>query len=282
MGCCFSSVEEEDDKFLIAIKYDHASGINCICTSSDHSVIITGSEDKTIRVWSTVDYCECLGICIGHEDYINCIAMQDNYIVSGSADKTVRIWDVTSFEQVAILKGHNSLINRLILSDDYILSSSYDRTIRLWSFNDGHFIRNFLGHTRGVYPMILICNESKGLNGYDKYSASSSRSILISGSADFTAKLWSLDTGRCLYTFKGHRGAITCMGTDAVAKYLVTGSTDFTVRSWSIATGESLQIFEGHKGAVICMNVRLFNISKHAVHGVYHNYVVYQYLELTK
>ena len=82
-----------------------------------------------------------------------------------------------------------------------------------------------------------------------------SKDVLITGSADFTARTWDFETGQGLKTFKGHKGAVTCMSVDPHGKALFTGSTDFTVRSWHIYKGSALKVFEGHQGSVICMQV---------------------------
>ena len=66
--------------------------------------------------------------------------------------------------------------------------------------------------------------------------------ILISGSADSTARSWSFDTGGCLKLFKGHAGAVTTMATDAVGKILFTAGADATIRSWNISTGQVLKV----------------------------------------
>ncbi len=66
--------------------------------------------------------------------------------------------------------------------------------------------------------------------------------VLISGSADTTARSWAMDTAVCLKIFKGHKGAITTMSTDAMGKVLYTGSADAYIKSWNIATAQCLRV----------------------------------------
>lgn len=41
----------------------HDESINCMALSDDGSVIVTGSEDSTARMWSTkTDETECIGV----------------------------------------------------------------------------------------------------------------------------------------------------------------------------------------------------------------------------
>lgn len=47
---------------------DHRGGINFMVLSDDASLLVTGSDDKTARMWSTLsDPTECLGVLEGHE-----------------------------------------------------------------------------------------------------------------------------------------------------------------------------------------------------------------------
>ncbi|XP_074663237.1 uncharacterized protein LOC141915559 [Tubulanus polymorphus] len=235
--------------------HEHEAGVNCMAVSEDGSVIATGSEDRTARLWSSkTERCECIGILTGHQDYINCILIEDNYVVTGSADKTIRKWDMGTCECVLVFSGHKSLINRIICNGDFIFSSSYDRSARCWDFESGECIRVFNGHKRGVYPLIFIPGEEEE-EPVDEYDWDATKDILITGAADFMAKSWSFETGKCLKTYKGHTGAITCMATDALGKVLFTGGSDQSVRSWDIAKGDQLKLFEGHQGAIICLQV---------------------------
>ena len=42
---------------------DHEESINCMALSEDGSMLVTGSEDSTARMWSTrTDETECIGV----------------------------------------------------------------------------------------------------------------------------------------------------------------------------------------------------------------------------
>ena len=260
MGGCGSREDNPKNKsYLIQVLDDHEGGINCMCVSEDGSVIATGSEDRTARLWTAkTEYTECIGILKGHEDYINCITIEENFVLTGSADKTIRKWDMSTCDCVHIFRGHKSLINRIICTGDFVFSSSYDRTARCWDFDTGECVRMFSGHKRGVYPLIFIPADEEDVTP-DSFDWDGNKDILVTGSADFTARSWSFETGKCLKVFKGHEGAITCMATDPTGKTLFTGSTDHTVRSWNIVKGEQVKVFEGHQGSIICMTVSIGN-----------------------
>ena len=48
---------------LLETMADHEESINCMCLSEDGSMLITGSEDATARMWATkTDETESIGV----------------------------------------------------------------------------------------------------------------------------------------------------------------------------------------------------------------------------
>ena len=142
----------------------------------------------------------------------------------------------------------------------------------MWDFDTGECLRQFAGHTSNITSLLFIPYDIEDVkrnllknsklpmlnmkhkdNQYDK-------DVIVTGSLDMTAKSWSVDTGECLQTFKGHTGPITCVATDPFGKFLFTGSSDHDIRSWEIATGKLLAIMTGHSSTVLSLFVIYFNI----------------------
>jgi WD40 repeat protein len=77
----------------------HNQPVSCIAFLPDGMYIVSGSWDKTIRVWNT----KTGGIAFGpfrHTDKINSVAFSPDgtKIVSGSRDKAIRVWDLNPSE----------------------------------------------------------------------------------------------------------------------------------------------------------------------------------------
>ena len=75
----------------------HLGLILSVCMSSEGSRIISGSLDKTIKIWDTITGC-CVNTLEGHFAPISsvCVSSDGSRIVSGSQDNTVKIWDATT------------------------------------------------------------------------------------------------------------------------------------------------------------------------------------------
>ena len=56
------------------------------------------------------------------------------------------------------------------------------------------------------------------------------------GSFDQTAKIWDVDSGKCIRTLKGHNGEIVCLCFDPTSTQLATGSMDKTAILWNLET----------------------------------------------
>ncbi|CAF0911586.1 unnamed protein product [Didymodactylos carnosus] len=258
MGSAVSKRREKDKNYLLQTLDEHEAGINCMVLSEDGSVLATGSDDHSIRLWSAkTDLVECIGILTGHQDYVTCIIIEENFLISASADKTLRKWDMSLCQCLFIFTGHTSLISRVICTGDFIFSTSYDRTARCWDIDSGTCVRVFRGHKHGVLPILFVPSEQDEADLLDDEIDIYTKDVIITGSQDNTAKSWSFESGECLKTFKGHTAAILCLTTDRQGKLLFTGAADNFIRCWDIFRGNELRVFEAHSGSII--NVVVIN-----------------------
>ncbi len=84
--------------------------------SRDGKRLITGSLDKTARVWdaSTGDLLLTLG---GHRLEVTSVALSGNRAVTGEADGTVRVWDLATGALVTAIKAGQN-VGDIALSPD--------------------------------------------------------------------------------------------------------------------------------------------------------------------
>lgn len=63
------------------------------CLQFDDYKIITGSRDRTIKIWDLQQY-QLLYTLEGHQGSVLCLQYNDEVIISGSSDHTVIVWDM--------------------------------------------------------------------------------------------------------------------------------------------------------------------------------------------
>lgn len=187
----------------------------------------------------------------GHSSYINCVAVQDTYVITGGADSTIRKWDMTTCECLFVYEGHTSRIQKVLLTGDFIFSSSFDKTAKAWLFDVSDLgegneeracIKTFKGHQKGVYPLIFIPSDDDLDEEEGEGPTIRPGDILLTGSADNTARSWSVESSGCLKQFRGHTGAVTTMATDSSGKVLFTAGADSTIKSWNIQSAQLLKV----------------------------------------
>jgi WD40 repeat protein len=218
----------------------HTEAVICIALGSDSRTAVSGSYDKTLRIWD-VESGQCLRTLEGHTNLVSCIALgpDGRTAVSGSWDKTLRVWDVKSGQCLRTLNGHTSSIECVALGPDgrTAVSGSQDNTVRIWDVESGQCLRTFGGHTDLVNCIAL---------GRDGRTA-------VSGSSDKTLLVWDVESGQCLRTLEGHTSSVSCVALSPDGRTAVSGSYDKTLRVWDMESGQSLRTFKGHTSLVSCV-----------------------------
>jgi len=68
--------------------------------------------------------------------------------------------------------------------------------------------------------------------------------LSISGSEDWTLKLWDVATGEEIRTFKGHSRGVTSVAFSPDGRMVLSGSKDKTLKLWDIAMGMEIRTFK--------------------------------------
>ncbi|KAK4396415.1 WD repeat-containing protein 3 [Sesamum angolense] len=80
--------------------------------------------------------------------------------------------------------------------------------------------------------------------------ASSSSSLIASGYADGTVRIWDSEKGTCDTTLNGHRGAVTILRYNKLGSLLASGSKDCDIILWDVIGEAGLFRLRGHRDQV--------------------------------
>ena len=119
----------------------HTDSVVCLQFNENLShpafpVLITGSYDRTVRVWNLETRAE-LHCLRGHTLAVRCLQFDEAKLITGSMDSNINVWDWHRGKCIRTLWGHTDGVVCLNFDSNVLASGSVDSTIRVWSFRSG-------------------------------------------------------------------------------------------------------------------------------------------------
>jgi len=113
----------------------HDDDIYAAHADGPSSLLVTGSKDRTVRVWDTrAPNATCVSTLRAHTGAVLDLKLRGNRIVSASMDKTVRMWDIREPQApLATLEGHSAEVHCVDFRDRMVLSGSRDTSLKVWT-----------------------------------------------------------------------------------------------------------------------------------------------------
>ena len=120
--------------FLARIFSGHASYVLSVAFSPDGKQVLTGSWDKTAKLWDLSG--REIQTFSGHASSVWSVAFSPDgkQVLTGSDDKTAKLWDLSGRE-IQTFSGHASEVWSVAFSPDgkQVLTGSDDKTAKLWA-----------------------------------------------------------------------------------------------------------------------------------------------------
>ncbi|KAJ1308943.1 hypothetical protein OPQ81_004626 [Rhizoctonia solani] len=216
----------------------HTSRLRSTTFSPDGKLIVSASDDNTVRLWDAQNGSPTQNPFKEHTGHVNSAVFSPDgtRIASGSRDHTILIWDTQNGRILAgPLEGHTNWVWSVAFSPEgtRVVSGSKDRTVRIWNTHNGTLIGEpLIGHSDTVFSVAFLPNGTR----------------VISGSRDKTIRIWDAHTGKTVVgPLEGHLDWVWSVSVSPDGTRIASGSRDFTVRVWDAQTGNMVAgPFEGH------------------------------------
>uniref|UniRef100_A0A8C2P5Z3 Striatin N-terminal domain-containing protein n=1 Tax=Capra hircus TaxID=9925 RepID=A0A8C2P5Z3_CAPHI len=237
----------------------HFDGIRALAFHPTEPVLITASEDHTLKMWnlqktapakkSTSLDVEPIytfrahkGPLLGHTDAVWGLAYSAAHqrLLSCSADGTLRLWNTTEVAPALSVFNDNQELG---------VPASVD----LVSSDPSHMVASFSKGYTSIFNMETqqrILTLESNLDSTANSSCQINRvishptlPISITAHEDRHIKFYDNNTGKLIHSMVAHLEAVTSLAVDPNGLYLMSGSHDCSIRLWNLESKTCIQEF---------------------------------------
>ncbi|KAI9512888.1 WD40 repeat-like protein [Russula earlei] len=247
--------------------YRHLIGFNdeiidvvLLSSTPSSGDVALATNSSLIRIYSTKSLDARL--LSGHRDIVLSLAANSSgrMLASGAKDNSARLWAPQNIDLgwgcVATCEGHAESVGAVVFEREdvprFLFTGSQDRTIKVWDLIGVPSEAHATSSPLRCKSVSTTRAHEKDINALD---SSPGGMLLVSGSQDKTAKVWTVDRSsgilKLLGTCKGHKRGVWSVRFARGTRTLATGSGDRTVRLWRLDDFSCLKVFEGHANSVL-------------------------------
>jgi eukaryotic-like serine/threonine-protein kinase len=196
----------------------HEGHVNSAAFSPDGGIILTCSDDGTVRFWDAVTG-QPSGPPLKRPGRFRSAAISHDskIVLTDLRDGPAQLWDAaTGVPTGPPLKSPGGFYNAAFSPDSKtIVTGGLDGTAQLWDATSGQPIGQPMRHDSQVRELAFTPDGK----------------TLLTGSRDSAARLWDVASGTVLVLLE-HQGPVFAVAFSPDGKSLVTASLDGTVRLW--------------------------------------------------
>ncbi|KAJ8961724.1 hypothetical protein NQ318_021324 [Aromia moschata] len=197
----------------------HGGAVYSVSFSPDRTLLLSCSEDTTIRLWS-LQIWTCLVVYKGHMFPVWDVKFSPlgYYFASASYDRTARLWATDHYQPLRLFAGHFSDVDCIQFhpNSNYVATGSSDRRVCLWDCTTGNYVRLMTGHKSPIHALAFsICGR-----------------FLASAGTDGMILIWDLSHGHLVAELTGHEKTVHCLAFSRCGNVLVSGGLDCSLKIW--------------------------------------------------
>ena len=214
----------------------HAYDISSLDFSQDGSMLVTGSTDSKVKLW-TVSNGFCFVTFADHSAPVTAVKFipSGHAVVSASLDGTVRAFDLVRYRNFRTLTSPKSVQFSSLGVDpsgDIIVAGSKDTfEIFVWSLKTGKLLDILAAHEGPV----IMTNFSPG------------SSILASASWDATVRTWDVFSGKGSVDILQHNHDVLAIAWHPDGKHLASSTLDGQIYFWNAIDAEIEFVIHGRR-----------------------------------
>jgi ribosome assembly protein 4 len=213
----------------------HAASVTSLKWSGQ-GFLISGSQDRTIRVYNASEGGKLVRVLAGHAHWVNSLSLNTDYVLrTGAHDHTGKSPATKEEAQQAAMQRWLAVTQG---KPEKLVSCSDDHTLFLWE------------PASSKKPLIRMTGHQQQVN---ITSFSPDGRLIASASFDKSIKLWD-SNGKFLGNLRGHVGAVYQIGWAADSRMLVSGSKDSTLKIWDTRTKKIKTDLPGHADEVYAVD----------------------------
>ena len=223
----------------------HTGAVRSVAFSSDGRWAVTGSNDKSVRVWDVAKRRQiaCLS---GHERGVVDVAISADAktVLSGDAVEA-RLWDTAAGKTVRRMSiraanGQPEINTTLSGDGRWALVGSVSRgQLDVWDLATGR-------------RRTIRWDLPAAGRGVAVFTAQGDQAVLAGG-VNHPMRLWDLAGGAWVRQFEVSTPGVTCIALHDRSQRIATGEIDGTVRIWNVADGRGVVAVRRHQTPVLCL-----------------------------
>ncbi|KAK5727275.1 hypothetical protein LTR15_003169 [Elasticomyces elasticus] len=261
------------------------------CVQFDEEKIITGSRDRTIRVWDINTY-QCIRVIGGPNvrptlgpKILRTVDYPSFHLATASVNGTAYGDNIYHVPR----EWHDASILCLQYDEEILVTGSSDSDLLVWDIKTYQPIKRLKRHTGGVLDValdgkhIISCSKDSRIIVWDRKTLEYRGELtghrgpvnavqlrgkyLVSASGDGIARMWDIEEMKLVKEFGQKERGLAAVEFAEDMKHVLAGGNDNITYKFEVATGREVMQYTGHSQLV--RSLWLDSANKRVVSGSY-------------